>query len=313
MFPLLNKLTRKAKENLRSRLFGQMSQWLEKRNEPCPVIYGGAADILDRMVQDTRKDSYLPSQEEIFNQLNTGIQPAALYVRYANEMRNAISGDFLGINIQLKGFVDGMKDDMAKVLCRECGLEALYRPQEGKPLHQWLKGFSEDILGDNKAYRNIKLAIDTLYGFEFSVKGFLTYEVRSCLDLLDPRLTNIPVLVARNNSLKGTAANIRIKLLQCLCDIADILEKALKELCVKPNRALFAEVIEFYDRMVYAEGVDMEWDNFYGEKATILWGSQMREQQNVSILCQDWMDLADKMQGLYGDGIFNLYKGGSYA
>lgn len=306
MISLMNQLAREAQDTLRTHLFRLMMHWQEKRDQPCPVIYDCAADILDRMTQDMREDTYLPSQEAILEQLNTGIQPSALYIRYANQIRNAISEDFLDVNVQLKEFVEQMKNEIARILCDTCGFGLLYRPEEGKPLFQWLEGFSDSVLGEDEAYKTIRLAIDTLNAFEFSVKGFLTYEVRNCLDLLDPRLTNVPVLVSRNNSLKHTAGNIRIMLLQSLCDIADMLGKVMRELCVKPNRALFAEVIEFYDRLIYAEGVEMEWANFYAEKAGILWGPKIKEAQNISILCQDWLDVAEGMQQLCLDGAFQV-------
>ena len=88
--------------------------------------------------------------------------------------------------------------------------------------------------------------------------------------------------------------------------IADTLEKVLRDLCIKPNRALFAEVIEFYDRIIYAEGVDMEWNNFYQEKATILWSDDIKKIQNVSILCQDWMDLAETLQQYNTSATFQM-------
>lgn len=308
MIPLINRLTAESKEKLRAELFGLMNQWLEKRNQPCPVIYNSASDILDRMTQDMRKDSYLPTLDQIYEQLNTGIQPSTLYTQYANQIRNAISRDFLNVNVQLKHVIDEMKNSVADVLCEKCGLNVLYAPAEDRPLYEWMEGFSEHILGEDNTYENIKLAVDTLINFEFSVKGFLTYEVRNCLDELDPRLANIPALVSRNNRLKNTAGNIRIQLLQRLCDIADVLERVMRELCIKPNRALFAEVIEFYDRMVYAEGVDMEWNNFYAEKAGILWRDEIKQIQNVSILCQDWIDMADRMQKLNHNAAFCIPK-----
>lgn len=297
MIPLINQLTVDAKTQMRTELFTLMNQWLEKRNKPCPAIYKSAQKILDRMIQPG-PDSYLPTQQEILAQLNTGIQPVTLYTQYLNEIRNAISRDFLEVNVQLEQFVNGMKNDVASVMYSTCDFRVLCEHDEDRPLYLWLKDFSEKVLGEDAIYENIKLAFDTLSDFTFSVKGFLTYEVRNCLDDLDPRLANIPLLVSKDNNMKKNANNIWSKLLQCLCDIADELERALKELCIKPNRALFAEVIEFYDRILYAEGVDLEWTNFYAEKAGILWSEKIKSVQNVSILCQDWMNMAEAMQKL---------------
>lgn len=306
MIPLINKLTEDSKSQIRSELFKVMNQWLDRRNRPCGAIYNSSVDILERMTQDHRTDSYVPKQSQILEELNTGIQPVTLYTQYLNTIRNAISKDFLNVDVQLKQFVDEMKNDIARVLCQTCGLEILYHWDEEYPLYQWLHDFSRNVLGEDKAYQNIRLAIDTLYEFEFSVKGFLTYEVRNCLDELDPRLSNIPILIGRNTDLIRTAQNIRISLLQRLCDIADNLEKVLRELCIKPNRALFAEVIEFYDRIIYTKGVDMEWTNFFAEKAGVLWSSEIKKIQNVSVMCQEWMDIADSMQQLNNNTKFNI-------
>lgn len=298
MIPLLNQLTEESRKNMRAELFGLMNQWREKRAQPCPILFHSASDILERMVQDGRKDSYLPQLDEILGQLNTGVQPSTLYIRYANQIRNAITRDFQDVNIQLKCLVDEMKNQITEVLCKKCGFFLLYARDERQPIYEWLHGFSAHVLGEDGVYENIKLAVDTLYSFEFSVKGFLTYEVRNCMDDLDPELSDIPSLVSKKGSLKNTAGNIRMMLLQRLCDIADALERVMKEICIKPNRALFAEVIEFYDRMIYAEGVDMEWNNFYAEKAAILWSDKIKKVQNVGILCQDWIDMAEGMQKL---------------
>ena len=297
MIPLINQMTDDAKRKMRTELFGLMNQWLEKRNQPCPVVYNSAKIILNKMSQPM-KGAFLPTQEQVLAELSTGIQPATLYTNYLNEIRNAISKDFLEVNVQLEKVVNQMKDDVARVMYDLCEFRMLCEHDEEEPLYLWLQSFSEKVLGDETDYPNIKLAFDTLSGFEFSVKGFLTYEVRNCLDELDPRLTNIPLLVPNDNNMKKTAGNICSRLLLTLCDIARRLEQVLHELCVKPNRALFAEVIEFYDRLLYAEGVEAEWRNFYAEKSGVLWSEQIKNVQSVSILCQEWLDLLEMMQKL---------------
>lgn len=294
LFPLINEKTEISRKELRSSLFRLKKEWGDKKTQPCPELYEAAAEILDRMRQDYREDSYIPPKVDVLDLLESGVQPHQVYIDYENKIRNQVSKDFLKVDVELRNFVDRMKDQVADILCSQCGFSVILRPDENRPMREWLKDFSDSVLDDN-SYPNIKLAVDTLYHFDFSVKGFMSYEVQDGLSGLDPDFSNLPAIVNSQNSLSRTAGNIRSHLMGRICVIADELDSRLGQLFCKPNMALFAEVSELYDRMIYSERVDMEWRNFYAEKAGVLWASDLRQKQAAGVLCQEWMDLVEAL------------------
>lgn len=304
--PLINKLTEQGLKALRAELFRERRSWLEKRDQPCAVLYGNAENIFLRMTQENFKNAYLPKQSEILNELESGIVPSTLYTDYANAIRTHISRDFLEVDAQLKAVIAEMKNELASMLYEKCNMKQLCVIPEGEqPVYKWLYDFSENVLGND--YPNIRLAVEALADFEFSVKGFLTYEVRCCLDELDMSITNIPPLInVQNGNLNRTAMSIYSNLHRTLCHIASTLKDTIKELCIKPNRAMFAEVADFCDRIYYSEDSEMEWRNFYANQSSMLWAEELRQQQTVGILFQDWLDLVEALQQYNKKSVFEL-------
>lgn len=304
--PLVHRLTEEAMKNLRAVLFRTQRAWREKRDQPCAVLDSSARDIFTRMCQTNFQGAYLPTQKEIMDELESGIIPNLLYTQYANAIRNRISKDFLNVDLELQGVIAEMKGDMARALYDSCGLSALCPPPEGdRPAYEWFRDFADTVLGDD--YPNLRLAVETLAGFEFSVKGFLTYEVRNCLDDLDLNFGDVPRLVnEKNSSLERTRNNICANLHRTLCRIANILEDEMGALCVKPNRAMFAEIADFCDRIFYAGEAEMEWRNFYANYASLLWSEELRQQQSVGVMFQDWLELAEGLRQYLRSHVFSL-------
>ena len=300
--PMLNRKSREGFEMIRGRIFQLVQNWSEKKTQPCPTLYKSSEHILDRMQQNYLKDTYIPDANDILRKLQMGVQPPQVFMDYENSIRNNVSRDFLNINAELHTFVEAMKNEVAEALYRDCGLEAVLKPDQSQVPYEWLKNFGEHVL-DEVQYPTIKLAFDTLYQFDFSVKGFLTYEVRDGLNALDPRFSNLPNVVNNRDdpnlsaaaNLQRMASNIQANLIGRLCVIASELDNRLEKLSCKPNLALFAEIIEFYDRLFFSDGVEDEWRNFFTENAGILWAEEIREKQATSVLCKDWMDLVDAL------------------
>lgn len=304
--PLVHKLTEQSMTNLRASLFKSQRIWRDKRDQPCAALDSSAKEIFQRMTQTNYQGAYLPTQKEILDELNTGIIPNLLYTQYANAIRNQISKDFLNVDLELQNVIVQMKNEMARSLFETCGLNALCPVPEGdRPSYEWFYDFIEGVLGDD--YPNIRLAIKTLADFEFSVKGFLTYEIRNCLDDLDMSFGDVPPLVnAKNGSLERTRNSIYSNLHRTLCHIASILEDVLKDLCVKPNRAMFAEIADFCDRIYYAEEAEMEWRNFYANQSSLLWSEELRQQQTVGVMFQDWLELVEHLRWYNKSAVFSI-------
>ncbi len=311
--PLIHRLTDQGMTGLRTVLFQAARSWREKRDQPCIAMDDSCRDIFLRMRQTGIADAYLPTQQEILDELNTGMIPNLLYTRYANQIRNRISRDFLKVDLDLEKAIMGMKDELARALFETCGLKALCPVPEGdRRPYEWFYDFAENVLGDR--YPNIRLAVETLADFEFSVKGFMTYEIRNCLDDLDMSFGNVPPLInPQNGTMDRTKMSIYSNLHRTLCRIATTLEDVMKELYIKPNRAMFAEVADFCDRIYYSAESEMEWRNFYADQSSILWAEELRQQQAVGIMFQEWLDLVEALQQYNNSRIYNMQEEKTYA
>lgn len=304
--PLINQLTERGLKTLRAELFHARRDWLEKRDQPCAALYGNAEDIFRRMTQENIKDAYLPKQTEILKELNSGVVPSTLYTTYANAIRTCISRDFLEVDVELNAAISEMKNGMAYILYENCNMKQLCSIPEGeRPAYRWFLDFAENVLGSD--YPNIRSAVEALAHFEFSVKGFLTYEIRRCLDELDMSIANVPPLInTQDGNLNRTAMSIYSNLHRALCHIASTLKDVMKDLCIKPNRAMFAEVADFCDRIYYSEHSEMEWRNFFANQSSLLWAEELKQQQTIGVLFHDWLDLVEGVQQYNKKSVFEL-------
>lgn len=294
LIPLIQELADQTMKQLRSELFSFLREWRDKRNQPCIVLDQSTRDIFRRMRASSGADIYLPSQQEILSELETGERPSDLYTKYADSIRNRISRDFLYVDFELQNAIQQMKSDLAAVLYEKCGLKKLCAaPDDGQPGCQWFDDFAQSVLGEE--YPDLRLAANTISKFEFSVKGFLTYEVRSRLDEMDMIFQNVPPL-AMGGDTRRSAISIYTTLHQKLCRIANDLEREISALCIKPNCAMYAEIADFYDRVYYSDGAQKEWRNLLTETASLLWAEQLRQQQTEGILFQEWIDMVEGLQ-----------------
>lgn len=304
LVPLIHELTEDALTRLRSGLYQLNQQWRMKRDEPCVSLNRNIQHIFNRMRDQSGEGIYLPTKDQVLNDLMSGEQPSNLYVRYANSIRNQISRDFLDVDLVLSREIEAMKNSLAAVLYENCDLVKLCPlPGEDRPAWTWLNDFAENILDEE--YPVIRLAVDTAAQFSFSVKGFLTYEVRQCLDSIDMTFRGAPSL-ASGGPLGKTAVSIFTALHVNLVNIAGNLEEAMKQLSIKPNRAMYAEVADFCDRIFYTEGVEMEWRNFFADRANQLWADALKKQQAESVLFRQWIDLVQDLQDYNTAASFRL-------
>lgn len=288
--------------DIRSKLFAISSSWRAKRDEPCVEVNDAATAIIKKMYS-TGEEAYLTPKDEILNVLNTGKLPPEVYIECANEIRNKISKDFLNVDIDLRGVIVNMKNEIAKTMYDDLGLKKLCpEPENSDEAYHWLDDFCATILSNE--YPEIKLAMKTVADFDFSVKGFLTYEVRNCLDLLDMRFHNTPNVSFDNIS--KTASDFYWDLHKILGSIAGNLKVVLKELYIKPNRAMFAEVADFCDRIYYTDKVKSEWKILLMDQAPLLWSDELRNSQEQGIALQQWLDKVEALQAQNVSSVFRI-------
>ncbi len=269
--------------NISARLTLLCRMEARKRDIPCEVLKEQVAGLLENM----RECRGIPDVDQVREELLSD-QPAAVYIAHCNRIRNQITQSFAGTDSSMKTLVAELKNSIADILLGQEGacLERVLRPDPDRERYEWLGDFTENILQDKKTYPNLYMAFRQLYQFEFSVRGFLTYEVRACLDPIDPDLTNVPDIVGEDEI--KTADNICFYLERKMIDVVDSLNSALNELFKKPSRAFFAVTKEFCDRVIYSENVRFEWNQLLAENYPIIWAEEYRQMAAVSGAFGEW-------------------------
>lgn len=298
--PLVYKNVKKMNERLAGQLRMLARAQKEKRDEPCAVLQ----DRIEQILSDMEQAKLVPAQDAVEAELSCGDAPV-LYTRYCNQLRNEIAQRFANVDVSLNTLVVEVKNTIARILYGEegCRLEKVMGlPAKGEP-YVWMKEFEQTFLPED-AYPILSAAFRNVCDFHFSVKGFLTYEVRSCLDCLDPELTNIPPLVStdknQNMDIEKTARNIRLWLEKNLYDVEEALRDNLSNLFRNPHRAFFAIVKEFSDMVVHAENAEYEWNRLFTEHYSMIWAEEYKNMIVATIAFSEWADMLDQLLKLSG-------------
>ena len=262
----------------------------KKRDVSCEVLKSRVTDIVDRM----REGEMVPDVETIRTELLSN-QPASVYMMHCNRIRNQITQSFADTDDSLGDLVSALKNSITSILLDEEGgrLARVMRPDPARECFEWLRDFTEEVLRDTKTYPNLYAAFRQLYEFDFSVRGFLTYEVRACLDPIDPDLSNIPDIVGENEF--ETADNINFYLERKLIDVVDRLNISLNELFKKPSRAFFAITKEFCDRVIYSENVRFEWNQLLAENYLAIWEEEYKALVTTSESFRAWESVLEEL------------------
>lgn len=262
-------------------------EWKEKRNRPCSGLFDATKDILDAMRYGGK---YIPSQEELEEDLKRG-DPLGTWKNAMDSARTQIKNDFLASNGELNKYIISMKTSVANVLYEKLQFSKISEMQAGQTPIEWLRAFNEDKL---TGYPHLQFAVEALLGFDFSVKGFLTYEVREALCQLDPSLQVMPNVVSP--IFRRTAINIYDELDRRMVAASQELQEDIRSLCIKPSRALSAEVEDFVDRLLRAPKIRLEWNQFFLAEAGMFWSQELAQNQQGAAVNQAWNDLTQNIR-----------------
>ncbi|MBQ7886266.1 MAG: hypothetical protein IJ313_05165 [Clostridia bacterium] len=283
-------------------------EWRKKRSQPCPGLFNASQNVLNRMMYGVylpRTQAGQPDTIEIERALERAQLPEVLSV-YMNRIRTRIKDDFVEVSDVLDKYINSMKDGVAQKLCKELSLGRIYAPQDGQSPREWMTEFAQEKL---EGYPALKSAVDTINSFTFSVKGFLTYEVREVLEVLDPDLYPVEgVLIMKGGALdrRCTAINIYDELDRRLVIASKKLKTVIIEMCTKPNRGICAEVEDFVDRMLYAKGAKSDWRKFYMGEAGAFWAEEIKQHQANSQVSGEWNDLVHRLRQNLSKSRFTL-------
>ena len=264
----------------------------DKRNLPCPIL----KDRVNGILKDLKDGKLIPSVD-VLKQEHAYLQAHSLYIKHCNVLRNEISQRFAQVDGSLNELVIAVKNSIANILYSDegCKLGKVLAADPEKELYEWMADFAEMFL-NNSNYPTLYKAFKNVGSFNFSVNGFLTYEVRACLDLLDPDLTNIPEVLGSTK--QKTVENINFWLYSNVLDVVDEMNDNLKVLFQKPHRAFFALIKEFGDNVIYAENVEIEWRNLFRDNYAIIEADKYKNMAVAVTVFGEWADMLKKLLDL---------------
>lgn len=265
----------------------------EKREVPCDILQERVQYILD----DMRTGVMIPEKKKLLAEIRQSRNVLDVYLENANNLRNSIVQRFSEVDGSLEVLVKEAKNSVSNILLCEdgCRLGRVLAIERGMEPCEWLREFAELHL-DSKRYPNLHAACMKVCNFKFSVDGFLTYEVRACLDEVDPDLSGVPNL-SQGDDVK-IADKMYSSLLIKLVYVADALEENLTVLFEKPHRAFFAMIKEFKDKVQHAENVEYEWKNLFSEHFAVIWEDEFRSMITAAAAFGDWEKLTLEMRKL---------------
>lgn len=283
-------ITRKVRD-IYNKMTGSLNQLAEREREGRELPSKELKLEIDKIIKDLRTRAFLPEKSELKSKLSYS-QPQPLYVEYCNHIRTEITQRFAAVDTSLHQLVIQMKNSIAGILIADNvgRLGKILSVDSFEQPYEWIESFAENILMDGKNYPNLYPAFKNVQNFDFSVKGFLTYEVRACLDCLDPSLMNIPNLVNGD-----PAENTYFWLDRMLLNVSDELDDRINKLLNKPHRAFFAFIKEFSDKVVYGEDVFFEWDKLYSENYPIVWAEDYKDMAVQAKSFEEWSVLLKKL------------------
>lgn len=177
--------------------------------------------------------------------------------QFADEMRAAVSAQFLELDAVLRDVVASLHEDLAKVLAGDGGLGGL-GPERGRDFLVLVAG----RLPRGDSARELRLAFQFVVDFRLSYRGMIQHRVRRVLEKLMPDRFGL----GANN-----ATEVGYMLEELLGETLWEIKNVLNGLAREPHEAVFAVAEEFRDRTLRAEGVDDEWRNTYRALRNEVW------------------------------------------
>lgn len=283
----------KMSKNLNGQLRALAMQEKEKRELPCNILQDRVQDILN----DMRTGMMVPDKKVLLSEIQQSENVLDVYLENVNNLRNTVVQRFSEVDGSLGELVKEAKNAVANILLSEegCRLHRILACEQDQEPWEWLREFTQLHLS-SKLYPNLYTACMKVCEFNFSVNGFLTYEVRACLDEIDPDLSGAPSL-NQSNDVKVADAMYSSLLIKLVYVAAD-LEENLTILFEKPHRAFFAMVKEFKDKVQHSQNVTYEWKNLFAKHFDIIWEEEFKAMVISAYAFGDWEKLTLDMRKL---------------
>lgn len=268
-----------------------LGEYSEKRNLPCERLQIRSQEKLKNIIKS------VPSRDVIKKMLNDGTinQHNALEI-CQNLIRIKIIDDFRELDIVLNQLVCEMKKQIIHILVDEDkGKLGRVFSFDNETPEEWIDGFIKKIECEKK-YPLLAKGLIALKEFRVSVEGFLIFEVRDKLDPIDASLQKQQPQIKANLADKDAIIEeIQFWLGKQLEEIYDEVRLGLMQLYSIPNRAMFAAVKDFHDRVAFskddkegAENAEREWRYLYEDWINMIWVNEYMEHMFTQTLAEEW-------------------------
>ncbi|GBF81487.1 hypothetical protein [Aphanothece sacrum] len=233
---------------------------------------------VNKALKTCEEDTKIPSSlEEIETRRNNKGSYNSAYSDYLNEIRAHLSQHFLSLDNGLKQSLDRVKSQVVDVLINKVNLGGITEAQGVNFLSAIAKRLTDED--------QLRFGFNILSEFELSYRGTIQHRIRQCLNGLTPDKTNLNLSKQSPNA-KEIMSNLKVlhqeAVFQC--------ETALEDFLCEPSQAGFAIVEEFLDRVLRAENVKREWQNFLYKERAYIWPKEFELLGERSRLRQEWLE-----------------------
>ena len=284
-------------------LFGAAYKALSVGLEELVTAYRAERDESERYLEEAveaalrraRDDTGIPQAAEIRESFALYGGRLTAYNVLLDETRSHLSRHFLGLDTALRETVERMWSEVAEVL-RHAGQLAPLSDQEGV---EFLRTLAErvppGVRRDGES--EVRYALQIVIDFDLSYRGFIQHRIRPSLDNVYGDTPMIPfpqngTLPDENSVREMLESTYKAALTGC--------ESALQDLLAEPNRAIFAIVEEFRDRVLRSRDIKDEWRAIYEDIRAEIWTGQFAALAENAVHLRTWNEAVKHLTGALG-------------
>ena len=262
------------------------------REHSCPAWEAASKQSLKYIFKS------IPAKSKIISLLNDGtINPHNALEYCTDLMRIQIINRFMELDGTLEILVHETKSEVVHILADDDkGRLGKVFPLENHSPEDWIDGFIAKTECAEK-YPLLMKALTSLKNFNIDVQGFLIYEIRRNLDVIDFSLQSQPPEISTVFGENDHIADEIITWLRLYAEkLHDGIEVTLRKLNSVPNKARFAALKDFYDRATYAgrdESLDVQtqWRYLYEDWMSVIWADKYKAHFSTQRQIRDWDDM----------------------
>jgi hypothetical protein len=251
-------------------------------------------EAVSAALQRAREDNGIPPTPVIKENFALYGGHLQAYNFLLDEARTHLSQHFLDLDIALHDTVQRMWQRVAHVL-RDAGQLAPLDEDDGVGFLRLLAERVPPGVGDSEVRRALQMLID----FDLSYRGFIQHRIRHCLDGL---YGDTPAIPFPKEGPLPDEKTVREMLDYSYKEALYGCESALQGLLAEPNRAVFAVVEEFRDRVLRSRGIQDEWRVIYEDIRAEIWADRFAALAEKAVHLRTWNQAVQQLTAVLRTG-----------